>query len=236
MIINRAEFDLASLRTSCAPFFRRWDAAVAEGEGVAAMAERRALLAHARLGLSVDAASAGGVYFFYRPSTSVEIHDIAYIGIADGPARPMRVRIEDRLRDDNCFDASLDELTRLEAVNVVSNRLQVAMPKSSRDYTAQHLRTCDLMRASGRILLNAVQAAPFVIREAEKVLIATAWTLSVQLRNKQHRNFRGRISTEAADLAKELIGGLPQHAFSQASANCWLDQLKLHQQGATVAI
>lgn len=46
MITDRWEFDLASLRESCRPFFIRWDAAVTRRESALAPAERRCLLAH----------------------------------------------------------------------------------------------------------------------------------------------------------------------------------------------
>jgi hypothetical protein len=225
MIIDRIHFDLAGLRQSCKPFFAGWDAAVERHDDVAARTERRALLNHTRAGLAVPSADAAGIYLFHRSVNPVALEDLIYIGIAESSARPMRIRIEDRLRDDSCFDPSLDDLPRRQAADVIRKRLKVAMPTSRRDYTEKHLSTCELVRASGRILLNATEAEPRAIRDAEKLLIASASALRAPLSNRKLLRFVGPASAAGVGLARSLVAGLQSHGWSDPTVIRWLGQI-----------
>jgi hypothetical protein len=174
----------------------------------------------------MEAASAGGIYLFYKHHDPIELHHLTYIGIAEGPARPMRSRIEDRLRDDSCFDTSLDYLPRSTAASIIRNRLRVAMPRSTRDYTEKHLNTCDLVRASGRVLLNAVAARPNAIKTAERILIASACALKAPLLNRQNLQLREKPSADGASLARSLVMGLARHGWSQEGVDRWLVKIE----------
>lgn len=137
----------------------------------------------------------------------------------------MRVRIEDRLRDDSCFDASLDGMPTSEAFSRIERRLRVAMPRSRANYVGKHLRTCELVRCSGRILLNAVDAEASVIENAERLLIGSAWALGAHLKNKQHLKFRSPSAIDGCRLATEFVTGLRQHGWTESSVQDWLSAL-----------
>lgn len=225
IVYSRQEFDLSAVRATCAPFFRRLDIAVDAGDSRSAKRERRALLAHARSGLAGATAEAGGVYLFYRPTSSIGINDLVYVGIAESASRPLRTRILDRLRNDSCFDVGLDDLPRAEAARIVRRRLEVAMPKSAKDYVEDHLRTSALVSGSLKILLNATRVDPLDIRAAERVLIASARALGAPLMNKRDLTTSRQISANAERLARSVIEGLVSYRWSSADVSTWSAKL-----------
>lgn len=226
MIDMTDEFELGSLQASCVDFFRRWDDAVAAGDSAAARHARRDLLAHTRARLSTKAAGGGGIYLFCASNSAAFISDLVYIGITKGSGRPIARRIEDRLRDDNCFDAGLDGLEDAEAAEKVRRRLRVAMPRSNKDYTADHLRTRELVRRSQRIIILRTSATSGCIAEAEKLLIGSAHHLGAPLTNKQHLRFRGAVTPEGLALADAVVTSLSQRSWNEGALREWAGEVR----------
>lgn len=218
MKIFPTPFNLAALRGAFAEQFDIWDQAVCEGNTQKAKRARRAIQRIVREQLASQAARLGGFYLFLDPRESGGLRGLNYIGIADTTRRPIGRRIEDRLKDDSSLDILLDDLDIETARSIITARLMCALPRSGQNYVEKHLAVAQLFRRSPCVLILGCSEEPSLIRQAEKLLIASAIAAGAPLVNVQHRRFKGTVVQPALELASEVIAaagsaGLPATAI-----------------------
>lgn len=220
MSITAALFDLVALRGAFGEEFAAWDAATQEGNTGEAKRARRAILQAARQGLLKHPATLGGFYLFVD-LTKDGLSGLNYIGIADAPQRPIGGRIVDRLRDDSALDVTFDELTDDEARPIIRRRLVCALPRTGQNYVEKHLKVGNLFRRSPTVIVLGCDKCRELIREAEKILIASAAAAGAPLTNEKHMRFRGPSSQAAFALANLVIDEAVRCGFPTGGATRW---------------
>jgi hypothetical protein len=225
MRIAAAVFDLAGLRGAFSEQFADWDAAVKESDTLKAKRARRTIQRIAREGLSKSPATLGGFYLFHDPSVPERLGGLNYIGIADSPRRPIARRIEDRLKDDSSLDVALDEMAECTVRTIVTARLLCALPNSGQNYVDKHLRVAALFRRSPIVILLGCEQPRELIRETEKILIASAAAVGAPLTNDTHIRFRGRASKAAIELADAVIVAAAANGLPTNGINDWRESL-----------
>lgn len=194
------DFRIARLRGAFPREFELWDQYGASSSTKEIGKIRSQVLSKTRNELGVAAASMPGVYLFTEPSGQLK-----YIGIAETKRRPLRNRIEDRLRHDSWFDTSLDQLTETELRAKIGVRLAASNPRANGQHDNSHAcmilyyRNCDTIRLFGTTICSEA------IKSAEKVLVASAVKAGFLLQNSHYRRFRGNVDKSALKLANWVV-------------------------------
>lgn len=216
--------NLDELRHSLKGQFTAWDQAVQCGSTQAARDARARLLATARTRLAGAAASTRPGFYVFGDAN----HGLAalyYIGIAEGEARPIGPRIEDRFRDDSSLDVDLDHLPDDEVHQRIDQRLTIAMPGTQEAtrlrYCQNTVQTLRLLQRSKQVFLFPCDGAPQQIRDAERLLISTAIKCGAPLTNTQHRNDRREASAPSVAAAVSVVVQLEHHGLPAEDAWQW---------------
>jgi hypothetical protein len=213
--------DLRALRIEFDTQFAEWDQCVAEENILGAKRVRRYIQAAARERLDSPAANMPGLYVFVESSPINSLDGVYYIGMAGTCDRAISRRIEDRFKDDSCLDSKLDHLADEDIRHVITRRLRVALPRSGLRYVDQHIRTAELFRRSGAVVLIGCDAGSDVIADAEKILIASAVAVGCPLTNIKLRSIAKYVSKEGNALALIVIDELKKYSVSTAVVDRW---------------
>ena len=194
------DFKMAHLRGAFQREFELWDQYASSSNTREIKKIRSRILSVTRNELTGPAGDLPGVYLFTEPTGHVR-----YIGIAETNRRPLRVRLEDRLRHDSWFDAQLDHLSDAKLLAKIDMRLGASNPRAAGKHNGSHARMITQYRNCDTIRLFGTTVSSEEIRSAERALIASAVLAGLPLQNSNHRRFRGNIGKSALELARWVV-------------------------------
>lgn len=212
--VVRADFDLDKLRNEVAPSFKAYEEAVQRGESAGAHSAKMSItrMALSALRAILPHPEAKGLYLF---AGADRLSELRYIG-KSSPGT-LFGRLEKRLRDETCLDATLYGRSREDVWDVAYRRICVSMgrpragranitsPETMLGYAFDHVKTAALFAESTRVILIISDAVPAAVKAAESLLIYSAVSggaplLNIQERDKLTTGFHG-----GAELAMEVI-------------------------------
>lgn len=226
MITACGSTEVRKVRESFRSSFAVWDTCVESGDRLRAKAERRRMQATSFALLPKAVTALPGWYVFADLEEGETLGGIHYIGITKTERRTIGRRIADRFKDDSCFDASLDAMDEAERRRIIERRLLTVLPISGSNYVKKHLATSALIRKCTHILMVGTRDTSPLIREVERLLIASAVSAGAPLTNERHRVFRGSCSEASRDRATEVIDQLTSLGLSRQVAHEWRSHLR----------